>query len=118
MVAQKLRQLCKELSSLYGFRYGDYIVRAPSCLKDMLIEGERQQNCVAGYAARMARQETVVLFIRRADRPDDPSVTVEVRNGHVQQVRAYNNQDPEQDVLDFVEVWKRKVLERPRRRSA
>lgn len=118
VVDAKLRNLCKELSSLYGFRDSDYIVRAPSCLKDLLIEGERQQNCVAGYAPRVARQETVVLFIRKADAPDEPFVTVEVRNGHVVQVRGYGNSTPQQPVLDFVEAWKRKVLEHPERRRA
>lgn len=112
IVDEKLRGLCKELSSLYGFRNGDYIVRAPSCLKDLLIEGERQENCVAGYAARVARQETVVLFIRRVEAPDEPFVTVEVRGGHVIQMRGFKNSTPEKAVLDFVEAWKKKVLEK------
>lgn len=114
IVDEKLKQLSDEMSRLYGFRNGDYIVQAPSCFKDLLVEGEKLKHCVASYAQKMAMKETVILFVRRADAPDEPFVTVEVRNGHVLQVRGFKNHDPEPEVMNFVGMWEKKKLLQPR----
>lgn len=120
IVDRKLGELCQEMMDRYSFANEDYIVRAPSCLKDLILEGERLGHCVAknGYGTKMAKGQCVILFIRKRSEPDMPFVTVEVRDGHIAQIRAFNDHDPDKNVLDFVEVWKRKVLAIPHRRSA
>lgn len=120
IVDRRLSELCQDMMDRYGFANEDYIVRAPSCLKDLILEGEQLDHCVAknGYGTKMVKGRCVILFIRKASEPEKPFVTVEVRDGCIAQIRAFKDYDPDKNVLDFVEVWKRKVLDNPRRRSA
>ena len=64
-------------------------------------------HCVGNYVPQVAKGSTVILFIRRKESPDKPYVTVEVKKNKIVQVRGFGNKNPESDVTDFVEQFKR-----------
>lgn len=70
--------------------YGLMIV-APRKLMDIVKEGKTLHHCVGGYTKRVANNETVILFIRDTNSPDNSFYTMEVREGKVIQVRGRNN---------------------------
>ena len=44
------------------------------------------------------------------EEPKKPYVTVEVRNGKIEQIHGDHNSDPTEEVKKFVDLWSRKVL--------
>jgi hypothetical protein len=60
------------------------------------------------YDQKMAREETLIFFIRSVDNPDIPLVTLEysLRSKKVLQCYGYNNTKPDDTILTFInKVW-------------
>lgn len=93
-----------------AFEAGDIRVVLPASPDDLIAEGHELRHCVGGYADRVARRECVILFIRRAEEPDKPFYTMEIRNGKVVQVRGRGNHAPTPEVEKFLAQWERQVL--------
>jgi hypothetical protein len=106
------------LAEKYSYSWNGYFIRPPKCLKELVEEGSKLHHCVATYAQRVAAQETVILFIRDIKRPDVPLYTLEVRDGHVIQVRAFDDKNPSPEGFKFVEMWKLRKLRQPCRNAA
>ncbi|MDD4509495.1 MAG: PcfJ domain-containing protein [Oscillospiraceae bacterium] len=82
----------------------------PEKPEDIVREGNELHHCVGGYVDRVADKQCIILFLRHADDPQTPFVTVEVCNGKVAQVRGKNNGEPPKEVMRFVTLWEKKVL--------
>ncbi len=63
---------------LYGIRGKTLLIRAPHNHQEIIDEGKNLHHCVAGYAKRVAAEETVILFVRQTDAPDTPYYTLEI----------------------------------------
>lgn len=96
---QKLERLAWEKDGL--------LVRPAATVRELIEEGEALHHCVGGYANRVAKGETAIFLIRRAEEPDKPFYTLELKNGQVVQCRTDHNRGYEQDqrVVDFVQKW-------------
>ena len=81
-----------------------------SSQNELIEEGKALAHCVGGYAERCSKGETDIIFIRKNDEPNKPFVTMEVRENEVVQVRAFKNRKPTEEVLEFVEEFKKQVL--------
>ncbi len=97
--AQKLKKLV--------YHSGGFMVVVPGSPADLKKEGAALHHCVGGYTERMAKGETVIVFIRKEGAPDTAFYTLEYRNGHVVQCRTKNNASYELDaeVKAFVDEW-------------
>jgi hypothetical protein len=84
-------------------------VMLPRRTTDLIREGKRLHNCLGDghYAAKMARGETLVAFVRRATRPGAAFVAVEYSpdQKRVLQCYAAKNGKPPAPVMKFVERW-------------
>ena len=60
---------------------------------------------------RVAKQECVILFLRRAAEADKPFYTLEIRNRKVVQAQTMNHQPPTPEVQRFLDQWEREVLQ-------
>ena len=80
-------------------------------------EGEILKHCVGGYAERHLNGKTTILFLRRADKPDRPLVTIEIMGRRIVQVHGFRNEreaceenpmklPPEVLYKDFFDGWK------------
>lgn len=83
----------------------DYIVKLPSSMESLRIEGSKLSHCIAGYKYAILDGRSYILFLRRKSHENVPFVTVEVRKDSIWQVRGYDNKDPEKSVFDFVDKW-------------
>lgn len=63
------------------FENDEYIVVLPQSEKDLIVEGERQGNCVGGYGKRVIDGERLVVFIRRKSAIDTPYITCDIYTG-------------------------------------
>ena len=83
-----------------------YMVMIPRSVSDLVHEGECLNHCVGrmNYDQKMAREETLIFFVRNKDNPVTPFVTVEysLRTHQVLQCYGYHDTKPDDKVLSFV----------------
>jgi len=86
-----------------------YRVTLPRRTADLIREGKRLHNCLGDghHAAKMARGEVVLAFVRRSERPGSAFVAVEYspKQRMVLQCYAAKNQRPPEQVIKFVNRW-------------
>lgn len=84
-----------------------FVVVLPRRSADLIREGDRMKNCLGDghYAAKMARGETIIAFVRHADKPRAAFVAVEYSLDQKKVIQCYgsNNSKPAKPVIDFVE---------------
>ena len=97
-----LRKKVKEVKKDYEARSNTFVIVWPRSKADFVKEGQLQHNCVGGYFERCAKGETVVFFLRKREKPEQPFCTVEFRNGKMIQCRTiYNGLAPE-DAMEYM----------------
>lgn len=83
----------------------------PKNADEIREEGATLHHCVGTYVERVARGETNIFFVRKADAPDIPYYTLEWRGNDIVQCRGSRNCDMTPEVKAFVEAFKRKMLD-------
>ena len=111
-----------QLRTELEFHSGEYLIRQPESMDEIVAEGRKLHHCVAGYAVRHAEGTLHILFIRRASDPDTPLYTMELStSGKVEQVRGLRNCDPTAEAKAFVEQYKQyieKIFRKKARKTA
>lgn len=85
------------------------VIIIPQSGDEIKEEGRRLHHCVGTYVERVAKGETLILFVRKAEEPGIPYFTLEYRDGRVIQCRGRNNCGMPQDVKAFVKAFERKM---------
>ena len=111
-----LGSVCKELQK-YEWSDGEYSIVAPARIADVLSEGKCLNHCVANerYFERMAKEESYILFLRHADKPDIPWYTLEVEPGGVirQKRTKFNRQEKDlEPAKEFLKRWQQEIVRR------
>ena len=83
----------------------------PKSGSEIKEEGRTLHHCVGTYVERVAKGETMILFIRKETAPDIPYFTLEYRDGKVVQCRGKKNCGMTKDVKAFVKAFERKMKE-------
>lgn len=98
-VASKYLPMQKDKNATYLV----IIAKNPAELK---AEGDALHHCVGrmGYEQKFAREETLIFFIRSADAPNVPLVTMEysLKTKKILQCYADHNSKPSEDLTEFV----------------
>lgn len=85
---EKLKKERKQLEASFG----DYVIRQPHSMEEIVDEGIKLSHCVGGYALRHADGTTTIMFLRKKSDPDTPFYTIEVsKNYKLVQCRGYAN---------------------------
>lgn len=90
----------------------------PKSGEEIKEEGRTLHHCVGTYVERVAKGETMILFVRKESAPDTPYFTLEYRNGKVIQCRGKNNCGMTKDVRAFVEAFEQKMQGEDKKRKA
>ena len=86
----------------------DYCVSVPQKAKDLVLESNSLGHCVKDYCEEVANGGTYILFLRRADNPDKPFVTMEVSKRYeLVQVKARGNAHAALAAQNYVRKWAR-----------
>ena len=101
----------------YEWTDGAYAVIAPSEVADILAEGRSLNHCVTNdrYFERMAKEQSYILFLRRADKLDVPWYTLEVEPGGVirQKRTHWNRQEKDlEPAKAFLHRWQQEIVKR------
>ena len=70
---------------------GEYLIDMPKCSADLTEEGSKLRHCVGGYVNSVANGNTAIYFLRQSFAPNDPWLTVEVRNKQCIQIHGSCN---------------------------
>ena len=76
---------------------------------ELVEEGNALTHCVGrmNYDQKMAREETLIFFVRKKDAPDVPFVTLEYSLSKKVILQCYGDHDsrPPKEVSSFVNRW-------------
>ena len=99
---QKRIEFANQLEKLLGLEQtiGNYTFVLPKELQELKAEGKALSHCVGSYADRVARGETVILFVRQKEKVDNPLYTLEIKNGKIVQLRGKRNKDADADAWE------------------
>lgn len=89
---------------------GDYLIDMPKCSADLTEEGSKLRHCVGGYVNSVANGNTAIYFLRQTSAPNEPWLTVEVRNKSCVQIHGSCNawmgsRDEYFDAVPFLVWW-------------
>lgn len=87
------------------------IIVVPQSGDEIRAEGSALHHCVGGYVERVAKGETNIFFIRRAEKPNEPYYTMEWKNDEIAQVRGSHNCSMTPEVKAFVNIFEKKMKE-------
>ena len=75
--------------------------------EELIEEGTVLDHCVGTYGATVARGDSCIFFIRRADAPDKPWYTLQVELKTVKELQNHGlrNCAPTKEVQEFVDRW-------------
>lgn len=103
-----------ERSGEYGMKTRKYMIVVPKDAQDIRREGEKQHHCVGTYVERVAKGETMILFVRKVKEPETPFYTMEWKNGKVVQCRGKRNAPMTEEVKAFVSAFEKMMNEKER----
>lgn len=111
--ARELKKLMDELRGMdpMQLRSKKFMIVLPSSVNDLKNEGKTLHHCVATYADRVAKGETLILFIRQISEPEKPFYTMEWRDNRVIQCRGSHNKDMTPEVKMFVKAFEKRMQE-------
>ena len=99
----------------YKLNYKGIFIMIPANTDAIKREGETLHHCVATYIKRVAKGETMILFVRQEKSPDEPFYTLEYRDGKVIQCRGKRNCDMTEKVKTFVGMFEKMMQEKEAR---
>lgn len=94
------------------FKNNGFIIFPAESVQAMIEESTQQHNCVRTYADKYANGECDIYFMRKANKPTESLVTVEVVENKVVQKRIKHNEKTTEKQDKFLKTWERKVLNR------
>ena len=105
-----MQALTRRLEKKFAFESGQYIIRVPKSMAEIIREGRELKHCVGGYAARHAEGKVVILFLRDKRRPAAPLVTIEMNGKSMRQIHGFSNdnnakQPPRVQYAEILEPW-------------
>lgn len=109
--ALKIRELQDYDPNDYEYGYLEYydnefVMRIPKCSADVQLEGDEQGHCIAThFMDYIARGDTAVVFMRRAEDPDTPFITIEVRNNKIRQACIGDNEIIPDEYRPWIRNW-------------
>lgn len=95
---------------MYTYRDDDYLVLLATSKVELINEGSKLKHCVGrmNYDERQARGESMICFVRHANDPTNPYVTVELglNDFKVRQCYGHHDSKPNEETLNFVHnIW-------------
>ena len=107
---QKVTEVTEKYLPLQHNKRSAFICVIAKSPADLIHEGEMLHHCVGrmNYDIRIAKEESLIFFVRAKDRPEKPFVTLEysLKTHKVLQCYANHNTKPSDEVLHYInKVW-------------
>lgn len=83
-------------------RGSDYYVRYPQTINDFCREAIYMQNCLLTYVEALIKNDTTILFMRRADDVNKPYITIEIYDNELMQAYHRFNEDCSKEEAEWI----------------
>lgn len=106
-------QLKKVIQShIYDFEDKNLMIVVPKSGAQIVKEGQVLHHCVARYVDSVAKQQTMILFVRHKDNPTKPFYTLEWKDGKVVQCYGLKDCDMTPEVQKFVNDFAKNMVKK------
>ena len=78
----------------------DYIIIAPTCINDIIKEGQDLSHCVKSYIPMISENQTSIVFLRKKDTPEESLYTIEIKDNAIVQAAGWCNCELEKDAKE------------------
>ena len=96
----------KESKKYLEYKDDQYLLRLPENIEDIANEATQLGHCLYDqYTNKILDGETIILFMRRVDHPDESVATIEVKYNGIEQARGYKNADPTPEQQQWLLDW-------------
>lgn len=92
-------------NSYLEYHDDDFIMRIPRCAADVEREGELGHCIATHFMDYIARGDTAVVFMRKAEEPDTPFITIEVRDNRIRQACIGDNNRVPSEYRPWIRNW-------------
>lgn len=112
----KIAEKYKKLSEKYSAAAAGYVIRPARDAAEIVVEGRYLHHCVGGdtYLGSHNQGRSYILFLRKAEAPDVPFITVEIRGEHISQWYGAYDKKPEES---FFTGWLNTYTEELKKRK-
>lgn len=97
----------------FCYKDKDFEIIAPESGEEVIAEGRILDHCVGSYVDRIAKGETIILFMRKRSDPQKPFYTLNISPDGTRLIQAhgYKNRWPATDpeTLPFLDKWVEKL---------
>lgn len=107
LIKERLEELNKNV-----YQNRKYIIFPAPSVASLLDESRQMSNCVKSYCSRYALGETDIYFLRMIEHQDRSLVTVEINNNEIVQARTKYNEPINKSQENFLDKWKKTVLDK------
>ena len=91
----------------WSWEDGGICIRPVHTEQELIDEGSALHHCVGGYGPTVAKGESCIFFIRRAETPGKPWFTLQVEIAALKEIQNHGlrNCGPTMEVKEFVNRW-------------
>jgi hypothetical protein len=89
----------------FAWSSDDYCIVTAKTPDDIKNEGTELNHCVGSYIDAVVQGRTQIVFMRKADFPEQSLVTVEIRSRSIQQARGYSNRELSDTEIEFLKKY-------------
>ncbi len=107
-----IEKVYKKIKKKFSYEDDNYLIRPAKSNEEIVIEGQKQHICVGrvGYADRMIKGKSYILFLRKKEEQDKPFYTVEITPEYeIRQRHGKYNKEGEEvtEVDDFLNKFRK-----------
>ena len=108
---QKANKVFKKLQKL-EFADKTLAMVVPKEAFELINEGNNLHHCVGSYIKRVAKNESMIFFVRKQENLLESYFTLEIdpKNLKIVQCRGLHNVSADDKILNFVHRWKKERL--------
>ena len=110
-IYEKANKVFKKLQKL-EFADKTLAMVVPKEAFDLINEGNNLHHCVGSYIKRVAKNESMIFFVRKQENLMESYFTLEIdpKNLKIVQCRGLHNVSADDKILNFVHRWKKERL--------
>ena len=82
-----------------------YQIVYPYSVGQIENEGKALNHCVSSYVYGVLEGKYLIAFLRKADAPETPLVTLMLKDGKVLMARGLNNRTTTSEEQEFLDQW-------------
>lgn len=111
---EEIKKMSNKLNELFNWQYKDYLIISPKSADEIIREGQILRHCVGTYVEKVVTEESIILFLRKKENPEQPYFTIEVNPSYkeIKQCRGSNNKSmsTDKEIKKVIEKYEKEKL--------